>query len=129
MLVLPFAVVFVAQQIFLNKIPSNLLCKSLTLRLEKATFHSLARLVLAIYPTIAVAAIILRSASSLSRILKNWAQQIRDSEFLVEMRLRNLDRPEKKSADGGHLGLPETMNEDSTDPRVAESVESSLEAI
>lgn len=38
-------------------------------------------------------------------LLSSWSQSIRDKEFLVEMRLRNLEPPEEKKEIEGTLEL------------------------
>jgi len=44
-----------------------------------------------VYPGIFVLACIARTAMLFESLLAGWTQSIRDSEFLVEMQLRNLD--------------------------------------
>ena len=47
-----------------------------------------------IYPAIFVAAALARLGHALILLCASWAQSIRDSEFLVEMRLQNLETQE-----------------------------------
>lgn len=52
-------------------------------------------LVRLIYPTIFVAVAASQFAMSLVGVFAKWTQNIRDKEFLVEMRLRNLEHSRK----------------------------------
>lgn len=44
-----------------------------------------------VYPSLFTAAGIVHGTYAASRVTSSWSQTIRDKEFLVEMRLRNLD--------------------------------------
>lgn len=44
-----------------------------------------------VYPAIFVTVAGVRSSAKLLEMLSTWSQAIRDKEFLVEMRLRNLE--------------------------------------
>ncbi|KAH8110989.1 hypothetical protein DFH11DRAFT_1616415 [Phellopilus nigrolimitatus] len=55
-------------------------------------------LFLYVYPGIFVAAACARMYAALQTLCGTWAQQIRDSEFLVEMRLRNLEAASNAAA-------------------------------
>lgn len=46
-----------------------------------------------IYPIIFAIVATIQFGSSMSGVYKKWTQTIRDKEFLVEMRLRNLESP------------------------------------
>ena len=56
-------------------------------------------LVLHVYPGIFTAAGLVHGAYALSKVLGSWSQTIRDKEFLVEMRLRNLEPEQEKNAE------------------------------
>ena len=47
--------------------------------------------VLHVYPSLFTAAGIVHATYAVSKVTSSWSQTIRDKEFLVEMRLRNLD--------------------------------------
>ncbi|KAL5531378.1 hypothetical protein ACEPAG_4255 [Sanghuangporus baumii] len=74
MLLLPILIVIGLQQALPTKISSN-------------------TLFLYVYPGIFIVAGCARLYTTMQTIFASWTQQIRDSEFLVEMRLRNLDAP------------------------------------
>ncbi|EJD07670.1 uncharacterized protein FOMMEDRAFT_101037 [Fomitiporia mediterranea MF3/22] len=74
MLLLPILLVLGLQWLLPSKINSN-------------------TLFLYVYPGIFISAAFARTYTALQSLLASWAQQIRDSEFLVEMRLRNLEAP------------------------------------
>jgi len=48
-----------------------------------------------VYPAIFVVIAIVESATNLTGVFNKWAQNIRDKEFLVELRLRNLEQSPK----------------------------------
>lgn len=54
------------------------------------------RLVINIYPAIFAGAGIGRAIWSLHEVYGKWSQSVRDKEFLIEMRLRNLEAVEEK---------------------------------
>ncbi|KAI1796687.1 hypothetical protein LXA43DRAFT_986618 [Ganoderma leucocontextum] len=56
-------------------------------------------LFLHVYPGIFTAAGLVHGAYALSKVLGSWSQTIRDKEFLVEMRLRNLEPGQEKNAE------------------------------
>ena len=49
-----------------------------------------------VFPGIFAAAGFFRMAGSLGGVFISWSQSVRDKEFLVEMRLRNLEPEDKK---------------------------------
>ena len=49
-----------------------------------------------VYPGIFTAAGIAHATFAFSKITTSWSQTIRDKEFIVEMRLRNLDPDSEK---------------------------------
>ena len=73
-------------------------------------------LVRLIYPSIFVAVAVCQFAMSLVGVFAKWTQSIRDKEFLVELRLRNLDHPRKTekitSTDRGSGDDAITVDED-----------------
>lgn len=52
-----------------------------------------------IYPALFVGACAIHAADKLSNLLMKWAQSVRDSEYLLDMRLQNME--EKEKADKG----------------------------
>ena len=116
MLLLPILLVLGLQQVLPTKINSNTLCQSPLFVLPQN--HSVVFLlpslpssaerylrqisscppttVLYVYPSIFVVAGLSRLYGAMQGVFAGWAQQIRDTEFLVEMRLRNLDPPSPK---------------------------------
>lgn len=48
-------------------------------------------LVVHVYPGLFTVAGFVHAAVALSKVIASWSQSIRDKEFLVEMRLRNLE--------------------------------------
>lgn len=47
------------------------------------------------------AALAIKAVQHLSRVLKQWSMKVREREFLLELRLRNIDQPEEEAAEGG----------------------------
>ncbi|THH10343.1 hypothetical protein EW145_g1377 [Phellinidium pouzarii] len=99
-LFLPVIVVFGLQQLLPTKIKSSALCQSHPFTLSSIALvgtsylldlHCPPRAVLYVYPGIFVCAAFTRMYSTLQVVCGSWAQQIRDTEFLVEMQLRNLE--------------------------------------
>lgn len=69
------------------------------------SLFSLDRLV---YPAIFVVIAIVESATNLAGVFNKWTQNIRDKEFLVELRLRNLEQsPNKDKAEAPVVGAKE----------------------
>jgi hypothetical protein len=60
------------------------------------TFLTFPVLVTSIYPGIFAAVGVFRSVWGLRNVYLKWSQTVRDKEFLVEMRLRNLEPEENK---------------------------------
>ncbi|TBU39775.1 hypothetical protein BD309DRAFT_1083198 [Dichomitus squalens] len=56
-------------------------------------------LFLHVYPGIFTAAGLVHAAYALSKVMASWSQTIRDKEFLVEMRLRNLELEQENSTE------------------------------
>ena len=63
--------------------------------------------VTSIYPGIFAGVGVIRGIWGLHKVYLKWSQAVRDKEFLVEMRLRNLD-PEGKVAEKKKEGEEET---------------------
>ena len=76
------------QQLIKLPLDQDILCR-LCISLTKQTVHF--RLVAFVYPTIFLAAAFARLGHALVLLCASWAQSIRDSEFLLEMRLQNLE--------------------------------------
>jgi E3 ubiquitin-protein ligase MARCH6 len=60
-----------------------------------------------VYPGIFAATGLIRLGVTGSGVLSRWSQSIRDTEFLVEMRLRNYEQDresEKKGEEKGRVG-------------------------
>lgn len=125
MLLLPIILVTGLQRALPSKVSSNTVCQSLLLVLPNlpvlsSTERYLRHLscpsitVLYVYPGIFFAAGCARLYIATQRVVGSWAQQIRDSEFLVEMRLRNFDIPISSP-------IPkESLEVDGTSPVVAQ---------
>lgn len=56
-----------------------------------------------VYPVLFVAATVLLAADQLSEALMKWAQSVRDTEYLVDLRLQNMD-DKNASSRNGHIG-------------------------
>lgn len=94
MILLPSLTIYAFSK--LTSVASNFedLCESFSpcQPLLPLTTRSLVRL---IYPSIFVMVAVSQFAMSLIGVFTKWTQGIRDKEFLVELRLRNLDHPRK----------------------------------
>lgn len=105
-LVLPIIIVLPLQRLLPNYISQIALCQSpLPASSDKPLMSGMvyllnvccpSRAVLYVYPGLFVVAGIVKLYDALQIVAESWAQQIRDSEFLLERRLRNLDPPESK---------------------------------
>jgi E3 ubiquitin-protein ligase MARCH6 len=61
-----------------------------------------------VYPGIFAVVGLIRLGVTSSGVLSRWSQSIRDTEFLVEMRLRNYEQDkenEKKEEEKGKVGI------------------------
>ena len=67
--------------------------------------------VLHVYPGIFTAAGLVHGAFALTKVVGSWSQTIRDKEFLVEMRLRNLEQEQEKNAEQQADGKVEVATE------------------
>jgi hypothetical protein len=63
-----------------------------------------------VYPGIFVGAGLIRLCVTSSGALSRWSQTIRDTEFLVEMRLRNYDQDRDSEKMGEEKGKERTHN-------------------
>lgn len=103
MLLLPVGLLLCLQRLLPTVINPKSLCQSSILASDNTIsyvasglqyllkLYCPSRAVIYVYPGIFVAAAATRVYASLKLLANSWAQQIRDSEFLVEMRLRNLE--------------------------------------
>ena len=71
--------------------------------------------VLHIYPSIFTFAACIQTCVALSSIIRTWSQAVRDSEFLVEMRLQNLEQEAKLGELEHHDGEDVTLVEEEDD--------------
>ncbi|KAH9893215.1 hypothetical protein C8Q73DRAFT_746014 [Cubamyces lactineus] len=78
--------------------------------------HSSLPLVIHVYPGIFTLAGLGQAAWALSKVTKSWSQTIRDKEFLVEMRLRNLEEQEQDAAQNEKEGVRQGLFEGNEDP-------------
>lgn len=98
MLLLPAAVVYGLQRLLPLGTDDKLLCQSSSPLLARVlNVICPPRAVLYVYPGIFVAAALARMFATLVEVCASWAQSIRDSEFLVEMRLRNMEPEASRS--------------------------------
>lgn len=63
-----------------------------------------------VYPGIFTCAGLVRLCVTGSRVLSRWSQAIRDTEFLVEMRLRNYDQDKDAEKRGEEKGKERTQD-------------------
>ena len=108
-LLLPILIVMPLQRLLPNYISPKALCQSPPLSdpsdtppLSRTVYLLNVccplRAVLYVYPGLFVLAGIAKLYDALQDVAQSWAQQIRDSEFLLEMRLKNLDPPSSSSS-------------------------------
>lgn len=91
--------------LYLYKLTSDLSVSSLLPR--SASSRPYTPVVMHVYPGIFAAAGLIRLGVTGSGVLSQWSQSIRDTEFLVEMRLRNYEQDkesEKKREEKGGAG-------------------------
>ncbi|KAJ8496047.1 hypothetical protein ONZ51_g1365 [Trametes cubensis] len=69
-----------------------------------------------VYPGLFTLAGLGQAAWALSKVTKSWSQTIRDKEFLVEMRLRNLEEQEQDAGRDGKDGVRQGTVEGDEDP-------------
>jgi hypothetical protein len=68
-----------------------------------------------IYPAIFAGAGIGRVIWGLHAVYSKWSQSVRDKEFLVEMRLKNLEAEEKKERVSDTLGIAQQSGDDKSE--------------
>lgn len=90
MIFLPAALLWGLRRLIDLPVGDDFLCMSDFITFLYET-HFVILLVFYMYPGIFTAAAIGYGALSLSKVISTWSQSIRDKEFLVEMRLRNLE--------------------------------------
>ncbi len=72
--------------------------------------------VMHIYPSIFTFTACTQVTFGLAGVIKSWSQTVRDKEFLVEMRLQNLDpEPEREQDRRGELWEVETVKDENED--------------
>ena len=94
MIVLPVLCIMGIQWLVKLPLDQNILCMLRPFFMKKVILNDL--LVAFVYPAIFVAAAIARLGHALILLCASWAQSIRDSEFLVEMKLQNLETLESQ---------------------------------
>ena len=103
MIVFPPGALWVAQRVLHIRPDRNLLREFHRIVLACASLIT-TRPVLHIYPSIFTFAACVQTCIALSTVVRTWSQTVRDSEFLVEMRLQNLEQegkqPEPEPAEG-----------------------------
>lgn len=92
MIVLPMLFIMGVQWLVKIPLDQDTLCSSQYLFMRSKELIDC--LVALVYPAIFVAAAFARLGHALILLCASWAQSIRDSEFLVEMRLQNLEASE-----------------------------------
>lgn len=97
MIVFPAAILWSASRLVTLPMDGDFLCKHPSLpsppdREQIADIRCMA--VVHVYPGIFTLAGLGHGAWVLSKVTRSWSQTIRDKEFLVEMRLRNLEEQE-----------------------------------
>lgn len=71
-----------------------------------------------VYPGIFASAGLIRLGVTGSGALSRWSQSIRDTEFLVEMRLRNYDQEKESEKEGNEKGRGEAEDIGGTEQAV-----------
>lgn len=98
MIIFPAAVVWGVTHLVTIPLDGDFLCESTPLASLVLACSLPASSVLHVYPGIFTLAGLAQAVIALSRAMGSWSQTIRDKEFLVEMRLRNLEpEPEKRN--------------------------------
>jgi hypothetical protein len=95
MLVFPVAMLWISKGISSTPITDRTLC-TLHVPLDHPQISNKFYVVTTIYPGIFTSVGVLRGALGLVAVYLKWAQTVRDKEFLVEMRLRNLELEEAR---------------------------------
>lgn len=127
MILFPMILVAGLQHYVPSVISNKSLCQSFSSSLYSIVVSRLlnnycsSRTVLYVYPGIFVLACFARTAMLFETLLAGWAQSIRDSEFLLEMQLRNLEpapaaeKTTTSSSDGSALALTPSTSSASPD--------------
>lgn len=95
MLLFPAGLLWVSKSICGVPITDRTLC-AFRFPLNRSKVTNKSSVVATIYPGIFTGVGVLRGAFGLVGVYLKWAQTVRDKEFLVEMRLRNLELEEAK---------------------------------
>jgi len=57
-------------------------------------------------------------ADKLSNLLMKWSQSVRDSEYLLDMRLQNMEDKEKTTEKGGNKAIAKLQEVDEVQPEL-----------
>ena len=98
MIFFPPALLWVAQRVIPFHADHNLLCKRFS-SCSAVYLTDRVPQVLHVYPSIFTFAACVQGLIALVSVIRTWSQTVRDKEFLVEMRLQNLE-PESKPPEG-----------------------------
>ena len=118
MLALPPAIVVLLHRVAPLQLDQRFIRKPfLLLSCHHRSDHS--HVVMHVYPGIFAAAGLIRVGVTGSKALSRWSQFIRDTEFLVEMRLRNYEQEkESEKKEGKGKGRSDTEDAISTEEAV-----------
>ena len=101
MILLPPAVLWCITRVVTLPMDGDFLCEHSCLLSVSGIANAVSLLVLHVYPGIFTIAALAHAAYAMRRVMDSWSQTIRDKEFVVEMRLRNLEpAPERKARSG-----------------------------
>lgn len=103
MLLFPAGALWVVQKLFGLPLGDDFLCKSLV---SCSHLSLICSPVLHVYPSIFTLAGFGHTVLVGTRVLGSWSQGIRDKEFLVEMRLQNLESESSNGADAKQPDKP-----------------------
>ena len=91
MIIGPATAVWCTRQLFPRLVDNDFLCEALVAVCFAHTVANVLLPVIHVYPSLFTAAGVIHGILTCSKVLATWSQGIRDKEFLVEMRLRNLE--------------------------------------
>lgn len=91
MILLPPALLWGSRKVVDLPIDDDFLCERILILVHRAILIPNFVAVLYMYPVIFTQVAVVHGLLSLSEVVSSWSQIIRDKEFLVEMRLRNLE--------------------------------------
>lgn len=91
MILLPPALLWGSRKVIDLPIDDDFLCELILILVHRAILIPNFGAVLYMYPVIFTQVAVVHGLLSLSEVVSSWSQIIRDKEFLVEMRLRNLE--------------------------------------